>query len=56
MDSNGGTIWIEHAHRDDGKRFIYARTEKVTAFLELELGIRACGELVEINHIRGETG
>jgi len=29
--------------------------EKLTAFLELELVIRACGELVKINDVRGET-
>jgi hypothetical protein len=46
IDSNGRTIWIADAHRDDGKRFIVHAGEKVTAFLELESAIRACGELV----------
>jgi hypothetical protein len=36
IDSNGGTIWIADAHRDDGKRFIVQADEKLTAFLELE--------------------
>ena len=36
MDSNGRTIWIADAHRDDGKRYVVHADEKVTAFLELE--------------------
>jgi hypothetical protein len=36
IDSNGRTIWIADAHRDDGKRFIVRADEKLTAFLELE--------------------
>jgi len=40
IDSNGRTIWIADAHRDDGKRFIVRADEKLTAFLELELAIR----------------
>jgi hypothetical protein len=35
-DSNGRTIWIVDAHRDDGKRFAIRSDEKLTAFLELE--------------------
>ena len=38
MDSNGRTIWIADAHRDDGKRFIVRADEKLTAFVELEVG------------------
>jgi TolB-like protein/Flp pilus assembly protein TadD len=45
-DSNGRTIWIANAHRDDGTRFVVCADEKLTAFLELESAIRACGELV----------
>jgi hypothetical protein len=45
-DSNGRTIWITDAHRDDGKRFVVKADEKLTAFLELESAIRVCGELV----------
>jgi hypothetical protein len=44
IDSRGRTIWIVDAHRDDGKRFIARDHEKLTAFLELESAIRACGE------------
>ena len=33
MDSNGRTIWIADAHRDDGKRFVVHADEKLTAFL-----------------------
>jgi len=45
IDSNVRTILIVDAHRDDGKRFIVRADEKLTAFIELELAIRACGEL-----------
>jgi hypothetical protein len=34
------------AHRDDEKRFVVAADEKLTAFVELESVVRACGELV----------
>ena len=40
IDSNGRTIWIADAHRDDGKRFVVRADEKLTAFLELESAIR----------------
>ena len=36
INSNGQTIWIVDAHRDNGKRFIVRADEKLTAFLELE--------------------
>jgi hypothetical protein len=36
VDSEGRTIWIADAHRDDGKRFVVHADEKLTAFLELE--------------------
>jgi hypothetical protein len=36
IDSNGQTIWIVDAHRDNGKRFVVHSEEKLTAFLELE--------------------
>jgi hypothetical protein len=39
IDSNGRTIWIVDAHRDDGKRFIVHADDKLTAFLELERAI-----------------
>jgi hypothetical protein len=35
-DSEGGTIWIADAHRDNGKRFIVTADEKLRAFLELQ--------------------
>src|SRR5436189_6451075 len=41
INSNGRTIWIVDAHRDDGKRFVVRADEKLTAFLELEAEIRA---------------
>ena len=45
IDSRGRTIWIADAHRDDGKRFIVRADEKLTAFLELESGIRGAASL-----------
>jgi hypothetical protein len=39
------TIWIADAHRDDGRRYVVHADEKLTAFLELESAIRACGVL-----------
>jgi hypothetical protein len=36
IDSQGRTIWIVDAHRDDGKRFIVHSDEKLSAFVELE--------------------
>jgi len=44
IDSNGRTIWIADAHRDDGKRSVVRADEKLSAFLELESVIRACSE------------
>jgi hypothetical protein len=43
LDSQGRTIWIVDAHRG-GKRFVVHADEKLTAFLELERAIYACGE------------
>jgi hypothetical protein len=40
IDSNGRTIFVADAHRDDGKRFVVHANEKLTAFLELESPIR----------------
>ena len=42
VDSEGRTIWIADAHRDDGKRFVVRADEKLTAFLELEGAICVC--------------
>jgi hypothetical protein len=36
VDSNGRTIFVADAHRDDGKRFVVHADEKLTAFMELE--------------------
>ena len=43
VDSNGRTIWITDAHRDDRKRFVVRAEEKLTAFVELESAMRGCG-------------
>jgi len=40
VDSNGRTIFVADAHRDDGKRLVVRADEKLTAFLELEAEIR----------------
>jgi hypothetical protein len=40
MDSEGRTIWIADAHRDDGKRFVAHADEILAAFLELESATR----------------
>jgi hypothetical protein len=40
LDSNGRTIWIVDAHRDNGKRYVVRADEKLTAFLELEAATR----------------
>jgi hypothetical protein len=40
IDSNGRTIWIADAHRDDEKRFVVRADEKLTAFVELESATR----------------
>jgi hypothetical protein len=45
LDSNGRTIFVADAHRDDGKRFVVRADEKLTAFLELESAIRGCSLL-----------
>jgi hypothetical protein len=39
VESNGQTIWIVDAHRDDGKRFVARADDKFTAFLELERAV-----------------
>jgi len=36
IDSQGRTIWIVDAHRDDGRGFIVHADEKLSAFVELE--------------------
>src|SRR4029434_8272200 len=41
IDSEGRTIWIVDAHRDDGKGFVARAEEKLTAFVELESAIQA---------------
>ncbi len=44
IDSEGRTIWIADAHRDDGKCFVVRADEKLTAFLEFEAAICVCRE------------
>jgi hypothetical protein len=47
IDSNGRTIWIVDAHRDDGKRFVVRADELLTAFLELKSAINQSKILVK---------
>jgi hypothetical protein len=44
IDSSGRTTWLADAHCD-GKRFVVHADEKLSAFLELESAIRACGAI-----------
>ena len=46
LDSEGRTIWIADAHRDDGRRYVVRADEKLTAFLELESATRAGGAIL----------
>jgi hypothetical protein len=39
INSNGQTIFVADAHRDDRKRFVVRADEKLTAFVELERAI-----------------
>jgi len=41
MDLRGQTIFVADAHCSDGQRFIVRADEKLAAFVELELAIRA---------------
>ena len=50
IDSQGRTIWIAAAHRDDGRRFVVHADEKLTVFLELEAPIRAVTHRIKANH------
>jgi hypothetical protein len=45
VDSEGRTIWIADAPRDNGKRFVRRADEKLTAVLELEAAVTKCSEL-----------
>ena len=51
VDSNGRTIWIADAHRDDGKRLVVHADEKLTAFLQLESATR----LAAVNTVYWQT-
>jgi hypothetical protein len=41
INSNGQTIFVADAYRDDGKRHVAHADEKLTAFVELESAIHA---------------
>ena len=40
-------IWIADAHCGDEKRFVVRAEEKLTAFIELESAVRACGKALK---------
>jgi hypothetical protein len=40
INSNGRTIFVVDAHRDDGNRVVAQANEELTAFLQLETAIR----------------
>ena len=42
IDSQGQTIWIVDAHRDEGKRHVVRADEERRAFFELESAVRQC--------------
>jgi hypothetical protein len=46
VDSEGRTLWIVDAHRDDGKCYAVRSDEMLTAFLELESAIRCMSDQV----------
>jgi hypothetical protein len=47
IDSQGRTIWIADAHRDDGKRFVVRADEKLTVFAKLEISDFRAGKVSE---------
>jgi hypothetical protein len=50
LDSQGRTLWIVDAHRDDGKRYIVRADEKLTAFVELESADLCFAGSPKVNH------
>jgi len=50
LDSDGQTIWIVDAHRDDGRRFIVHADEKLSAFVELERQVLTVRFYLESTH------
>jgi hypothetical protein len=56
IDSNGRTIWIADAHRDDGKRFIVRADELLTAFVELERQVLTVTFYLEAIHAGDHDG
>jgi hypothetical protein len=41
VDREGTRVFLTHAHRSDGKRFVVRADEKLAAFMELEAAMRA---------------
>jgi hypothetical protein len=57
VDSEGRTIWIVDAHRDNGKRFIVRSDHMLSALLQLEAAIRRTATLAapELNNFPFEV-
>jgi hypothetical protein len=55
IDAEGRTIWIADAHRGDGERFVVHADEKLTAFVELESAICACGDCAFAGAVGGSS-
>jgi hypothetical protein len=53
VGSQGRTIWIVDAHRDDGRRYIVRADEKLSAFVELERQVLTVTFYLE--SIRGDS-
>jgi hypothetical protein len=49
INSNGQTVFVADAHRDDGRRFIVNADEKLSAFLELERQVTVTFYLESVN-------
>jgi hypothetical protein len=45
IDASGRVLYTADVYRKDGKRFTVIADDRLTAFLELESAIRACGDL-----------
>jgi len=45
IDATGRVLYTADAYSSDGKRFTVIADDRLTAFLELETAISACGEL-----------
>jgi len=54
VDSEGRTIWIVDAHRDNGKRFVVCADEKLTTFSNLNRRFELSVHKIKTNHHPGQ--